>query len=1626
MKFNFYYKKLFLFFMIAIFLLLNQPDLLNGTEEKPETAKAYQVNLKRNIPQFGSKTAHLMALQEFIEDSKINKNIDVSVPEFYGISHDDVIKFLENNKFDVKEKWQEILKEHFEEKSYIRVINDNSLSNKFWADVEVFSNKIAEFFKKNNYLESIEGGLLKKFVEENKDEAFIVRSTSCKEDVGAEDGSKKVQPGAGAFQSFPFIKPDGISEYIGRVIASYYKKEALAQLVANEQDEKKVKEIISTLSLPVLVQIMIKNPIIKEEDAKKRKPQKTLYGVMFTTENITGEYNSQKGTKGYTQIDCSTTHEAVTDPQKGGLINSFYVSPYSIYPIARDKNYNLTLQDVKNLYKIARAIEEFFSKKMDVEFAVLNNKIYLLQAREASFVQNNDLSYLDTGKYESLKKEGVIFEGYKVNTGKGVICRVKEGADKNGILIGLDFEGVIKEFFELSVENQHRVKCIVIGSANIPSSMSHPAITCRQHGISALHFDSKSYEKIKDLLEKNENIVLDTQRGTLIFPTSTEQMEDIFENTKTGWLESPFPTVLSASAKFIDKNKIQEITEKLFKEKKLFEYIESVRAAKKGSEILDPRILIQNILIEATGKNCTLASEATCSLVALLITRLFNLSQTKESVDKTEIMKKLISSIGMKDEKIPQTEKEIIAYESTLLSFYVMLVANEILQVLEKKGFDIRSILHPLHFIKTLLYQKDQRSIDQTISMKTIFEMKLQDKSAIEGKTKALSQKELVLSIFGSELALSDELKKNWNDFLKNINPTQQKILSNYLIKIIIPLDIQFFWLNAIFNNAYKINTQLPGSTIDKSHFRKEAELSGIPKTLSDIIKDINNHKILISQKEWLKDYEENGIQHYVDPGKFKTLWEEFEKHLKFFMSKDFLDILNEKDLQTLKENPYKANPSIFVALDLMEKFVNAFDSLIKLLIGSTLYKDIKEKVTNFYTMIKQYLKLFEAWALNTPKNSFKTGLGIPKPGEKRKEFFEKEDIKSYINLIAEKLENIKKSKDFLDTKQLRPSRGFNVNGILITSSITFNRYEEMFKYGVKSLETTFSILHQNLLNVISTDICYAIDMKKMIPQEIYDNLTIFSNKKFYIDFFGEETPREFNTVLTGIDVNNSSLKLTYNIPLQNHSTKIIQIYNYKSKEYLIECQFFGRSGNILMNHFARIAIDYILTINSLNGTIKKYKLENGFYATSSLGKNLNSERLIKLQQRCIEYTFGKKINIKEISNNNVLQPTSDILKILYLIINALTIADLEDIEDGIANELKNLLIDEIIPLMSINNKFLEKIIGFFYKYDENEKPINVFLAILDKALEYYSTIKEPNPKLLKIIEKLIEFIVKNKYESIFLEKPNVANIFKNIIAQPSLITKETETQNQRKVLLEFIKTILKKIEYMTLENKDERENIKNILLELIKFGDSELISEILYEKLELNVLLYEARITIEENHSNENRIKTFLIDQLEIFFFKILEFTIPKIHSEASNFVLDKFLNEISNSIKKLDTYYSFSICKTNKDIIPIEERNGKHLKKGTGFRGESKVSSYPVIGEELETLKKGIYNFLIKTIDLLLKTEGRDEKSLKFLSDLDLNFENKEETIIKEVTRIIQTKISTIKDKELKEKYEKLIKTA
>ena len=332
--------------------------------------------------------------------------ITVAVPEFSGISSEQVQKLFDKNGFDLVAKWNRFSRKYKNEQS-----GNRNLLPAFAAACQLFSDLILkqnlidrDFFKPQE---------ISKFIQQTRDNnlRLMVRST------GKEDNEELSN--AGGNFSAANVSPGytEILDAIKQVVALYFSPKSISQrLDAGD------KTIFDKPLTPVLLQRMVGEELNGAENTN----QIPVGCVVYTHE-------PEGHTPGVTVIQSSWGHnEGVVESKvpidtfyvKDQIFSTVKVKMHRIIPTYDEasnsyglgfienprelqRQPSLSKQAIKAIQLVAQAIHKAYNKPMDIELVYMphEKKIYVVQARPLKVARSNP-SYITSVR--DLDKENIV------------------------------------------------------------------------------------------------------------------------------------------------------------------------------------------------------------------------------------------------------------------------------------------------------------------------------------------------------------------------------------------------------------------------------------------------------------------------------------------------------------------------------------------------------------------------------------------------------------------------------------------------------------------------------------------------------------------------------------------------------------------------------------------------------------------------------------------------------------------------------------------------------------------------------------------------------------------------------------------------------------------------------------------------------------------------------------------------------------------------------------------------------------------------------------------------------------------------------------------------------------------
>lgn len=355
------------------------------------------------------------------------------------------------------------------------------------------------------------------------------------------------------------------------------------------------------------------------------------------------------------------------------------------------------------------------------------------------------------------------------------------------------------------------------------------------------------------------------------------------------------------------------------------------------------------------------------------------------------------------------------------------------------------------------------------------------------------------------QMAMTKEQEKEWEQFLIALEDAfQQGIITidevmqyRQMLQQLSEFSLLPIWFARFFLPT--IAKELPANLVMKQLLEEFPDNTNFLNTLRAYDEDVVELK--------------KNLELFASLDKFENAWKQLQNICKPFVSawKQQLDSVTPLER--------------IIAIHLMEKLVDLYDSAIKSMKGSALYND-DEKVVLFRKMVEGYFFLQVDWLTHLSGSLLTYNQFWP--------------LEGYLKKMDEILKNIDNSKE-----ALQPSR-FNVSAAVIGHETFFGR----------SLPTTmedfFTLTHQNLLASIQVLLGKEMLHKTALPDSMEKIAVLISDILIH--------EYEERVQLTGYTFNVDQIILHYNYPLRNHSAHFSLIFDKESQCCTLDVAFLGES----------------------------------------------------------------------------------------------------------------------------------------------------------------------------------------------------------------------------------------------------------------------------------------------------------------------------------------------------------------------------------------------------------------------------------------------------------------------------------
>lgn len=1245
---------------------------------------------------YGYKYANLTMLNDLSEWFNQHKHVyKVLVPAFKGITTLQEQAFLKSHDVDVIRDWKKIVNETLvsnrnkirEDKQYPDAFleRQKKFEEQLVGNFDVIINDFAPSTQLDKLFKTSGLDALLAQVRA-RNERLMVRST------GKEDTKKLAN--AGGNESKANVKPEAKDVlYANRdVFVSYFGPKSYKQRLG-AGDESIFDPVPFT---PVLVQRMIGE---KSPDALPK------CGVMFTEEAEGGiakyaerdENNNVIGklkTTGITIIQCAYGHNE-------GVVNSiipvdtYYVdNEKNIFSIIRPKTHRmmpdpekerslklvennaqvvnipaLSREALQTLKAFSQTLESYYNDAMDVEFVVDEGEkiIYIVQARP--IVHKTGLANASYITDEDALEKDMKITGESIGVAGGSLRMI---TDKDQIIVAKNIGEALAIYQDKArTPDTSRIQSVVVGK--MAPATSHEATAFRGEGKPVIYSDQ--WQKLESWLNVPDGkFIVSPQQGLVAHWLGSEQsVEEMIQRKSAteGWINYPIPLLLSLSKQFARRptKTFEQIIDELSSLKKVKKMGVLPGGITKEQESNPFENLIKTL---KQGSR----EEAESALAELLVSLKFLLKKAHGAPK------------GTLDESYRR--------RMTLLFLYALEIAQHIKPELDASPDDKEAYpkrLFPIRMLESILFQKPKLGEieDGMISAERIIKG-LSEERDIRTTERVADPMTIKLMRFNT-LAMTDNLKKSWDTFIKSFMQTVEPSMKNDFVELVLKLGrlgALPVWLHTSFMTT---NNQIQGASV-------------VGKTLIEEFSKDGDFILTIDNK--LKQIKAFNIAVFDNPKNFEKNWKTFQDDiLAYFLTDEF-----KMNYQS------SANLGKLVCVGVLTRFVNdVFDLAIKAVTGSQLYS-AEEKFGCLRAMLLKYYELFL----------------------------------SLLSLQVQDLETIELSslrrtliQQILSAKWLfenfdKATKDFSVPAFTIGSGTEDANLQRLTKPW--SLEDVFTLIHQNLLVILG---------------KLGSDAGTRNIERPPLLAMVEKVIQKISKQLLSVDFTKDLIILTYNIPLRTHSCQVVLTYSKTDQLVNVSMRYFGQARQRweMIEHFiTMIDIEKIWQARDIHRTddaisfelvVGKLDIDDLLYSMISSCNNLTFN---DLGHRLDFVTILKQV--KNVINDD------KILNLLYQKLIKTVDEDIlstnRDIQIQSAALFNALLEYDPKRLVEVVTNKVKK--GFFAKSDSTrstalsifEEMVKKELAINESLDLVFDGVKNPDSRIrTNAISLLNQLFMKNK-----------------------------------------------------------------------------------------------------------------------------------------------------------------------------------------------------------------------------------------------------------------------------------------
>lgn len=1144
--------------------LMRINELLNA--EKNRRSEVEQQAIEAQLDRFGNKHKNLIKQADLLAALKLP---DIKVPPLHGISSDEVHQFLENSAPEVFTKWEELKTLYSQYHGQMPFLQTEKAMH-ILQDIDRLIDRAFESCLTS--AEAAHAPILKEelllWLEDMRKQGhyLMVRSTGSEDDKDAAN--------AGGNESIAYVSPTVLefSRSVGKVVRSYFGAGSLQNQIdmhKNPFDEE--------LKLAVTVQELIGEPI--GGTSNPAHIPKSL--VLFTNEPLfvgTEKYRVMRINGAYGHGEAVVENRGITtdtvlllhsqsDPDKLYVFYDNREKKGRLAPIQDPTSHKISLQRIANEPSLVN--QRLFDDKTLVQlffWGILGESFFEDKATDMEIAIKDGIIYPLQAR-PVVRKEMVptYLKLSEMQADSPIEQTLKTSMVVPGRASVTEIENsdqiLIAESLTEVQEKRLFIKDqhkLVVVAQEEPAN-SHPVVNFSGFGIPCLCMDTGT-DAVKQLvmqLDSSHALAVCVQSGGLHL--WNKEIASVAECTAKGFVVHPAKMKISLA--------------------------QPTKLAQKPDSTIALSPDVKALLFQV--------QTATTAEVALR-----NLNALKEhSWIKTLEQRKI--ALEQQIQQVPLAARTIRP---------VIQVADELSMRIERQFHAVQASL-----------MRSQADANQEQRLEMLFHAKALDTLLFgDGQQKgAIAQYSLVSLAEHFAAAESQILYQQQLD-----QPAQ--FIDELMYGMDAPVEAIFHeWREFLLALETKTNTQLKDTfkqvmaTIKQAGvmpsflvllFKQALDRQDPIQTAKNIIallaeKQLGEHTLgpstlmadIVAQKEIIEEMQ-GLLDAFGQPETFEKSFEKLKAMAALFHPAEGTV------LQKLLLQEHFANqPPLLraMAIETMHAVVDLYDSAIKALKGSTNFTSDREKVHLFAKMLQPYFQLLELWTTKMV-------------GPDKFNMHWKWTVPLYLERISEQLNNLSQTHD---PAQLEPSNGFSVSNAMLGSGTDFERIIP------QTLEDVFTLIHQNLLAVISKQLEGLLENTNYLPPLLQNSMQQIKT----IGGLGVDTPQRL-----GIDVKQDQIIMHYNVPLRNHSGRFDLEYHPNGKPYPLKmsAKFLGQARARWKQSSEVIKIFELLT----KIPVSKVKVgENEFSYEIYLSDQDAVKEACQIFQMIALYSLAREFECKEI-----------------------------------------------------------------------------------------------------------------------------------------------------------------------------------------------------------------------------------------------------------------------------------------------------------------------------------------------------------------------------------------------------------